>query len=362
MRDDSITSILGQTKVFENDDDDDDVCFASSPATHLSRPTAKVDVKGKASMRDIDIDIDIDINIHKTVTYSPLIRVVRIYLKSPVLSTGAALVDLPGTDSFGSSTARRAVAENYMTHCDSLWMVSPIDRAADEKVARHFFSHSLRLQLYLDGAIENLSFVYTKTDSWPDEQSSSSRPNNHNHNHNHNHIYNRNEDARQELTNDFAHGLLDIYTATQHDQLEMMIQAGAAVPPGAGIRIEADILRQHSAQFRRIGQRMPVFCVSARAYQELRRGAGGPVDGFGGVGDTEIVQLQRHCVQLTEKLRRLAAVRFLLCVRQLLTLVSMWGAVGYGYEDVQVSGEEKVNVEGRFRMFFDMFEKVSLGP
>lgn len=133
MRDDSITSILGQTKVFENDDDDDDVCFASSPATHLSRPTAKVDVKGKASMRDIDIDIDIDINIHKTVTYSPLIRVVRIYLKSPVLSTGAALVDLPGTDSFGSSTARRAVAENYMTHCDSLWMVSPIDRAADEK-------------------------------------------------------------------------------------------------------------------------------------------------------------------------------------------------------------------------------------
>lgn len=41
----------------------------------------------------------------------------------------------------------------------------------------------------------------------------------------------------------------------------------------------------------------------------------------------------------------------------------MWGAVGYGYEDVQASGEEEeVNVEGRFMMFFDMFEKVSLGP
>lgn len=103
---------------------------------------------------------------------------------------------------------------------------------------------------------------------------------------------------------------------------------------------------------------MPVFCVSARAYQELRREAGGPVDGIGGVVDTEIVQLQRHCVQLTEKLRRLAAVRFLLCVRQLLTVVSTWGTVGC--EDVQVSGEE-VNVEGRFRMFFVMFEQVCFG-
>jgi hypothetical protein len=45
----------------------------------------------------------------------PLIKVVRIYTKADVLSTGAVLVDLPGVHD--SNTARTAVTERYMKDC-----------------------------------------------------------------------------------------------------------------------------------------------------------------------------------------------------------------------------------------------------
>ena len=48
----------------------------------------------------------------------PLIRVVRINVKSPALSTGAVIVDLPGVHD--SNAARAAVAEGYMKRCSGL--------------------------------------------------------------------------------------------------------------------------------------------------------------------------------------------------------------------------------------------------
>ena len=47
--------------------------------------------------------------------YWPLIKVVRIYTKADVLSTGAVIVDLPGIQD--SNTARAVVARNYMKQC-----------------------------------------------------------------------------------------------------------------------------------------------------------------------------------------------------------------------------------------------------
>ena len=53
----------------------------------------------------------------------PLIRVVRIYVKSRALATGAVIVDLPGVHD--ANAARAAVAEGYMKQCTGLWIVAP---------------------------------------------------------------------------------------------------------------------------------------------------------------------------------------------------------------------------------------------
>lgn len=56
----------------------------------------------------------------------PLIRKVKIFVKSAALSTGAVIVDLPGVHD--ANAARAAVAQNYMKKCTGLWIVAPINR------------------------------------------------------------------------------------------------------------------------------------------------------------------------------------------------------------------------------------------
>ncbi|EPE10307.1 hypothetical protein F503_05402 [Ophiostoma piceae UAMH 11346] len=94
----------------------------------------------------------------------PLIKVVRIYIKAEVLSTGVVLVDLPG---FGDANlARDAVAEGYLSQCAALWIISPITRAVDDKEARALLDRSFKRQLVLDGSLSNLTFVCSKTDDY----------------------------------------------------------------------------------------------------------------------------------------------------------------------------------------------------
>ena len=63
--------------------------------------------------------------------YWPLIKVVKIFIKAPVLDTGAIIVDLPGVHD--SNEARANVAKNYLKNCSGLWIVAPIIRAVDDK-------------------------------------------------------------------------------------------------------------------------------------------------------------------------------------------------------------------------------------
>lgn len=97
-----------------------------------------------------------------TMAYWPLVKVVRIYLKSKVLSTGTVLVDLPGVQD--SNAARSAVAERFRAECSSIWIVSPINRAVDDKAAKHLLGTSFKLQLTMDGNYSNVTFVCSKTD------------------------------------------------------------------------------------------------------------------------------------------------------------------------------------------------------
>ncbi|KAF7191395.1 Nuclear GTPase SLIP-GC [Pseudocercospora fuligena] len=92
----------------------------------------------------------------------PLIKVVKIFCKSPALSTGACIVDLPGVHD--SNAARAAVAESYMKCCTGLWIVAPITRAVDDKAAKHLLGESFKRQLKYDGTYSAVTFICSKTD------------------------------------------------------------------------------------------------------------------------------------------------------------------------------------------------------
>ena len=91
----------------------------------------------------------------------PLIKVFRLYVKADALSTGAVLVDLPGVAD--SNAARAAVAEGYMKQCTGLWIVSPINRAVDDKVAKNLLGSTFRRQLKYDGTYSAVTFICSKT-------------------------------------------------------------------------------------------------------------------------------------------------------------------------------------------------------
>ncbi|KAB8215397.1 hypothetical protein BDV33DRAFT_208397 [Aspergillus novoparasiticus] len=146
LEDPNVLSLLGSTLIFEE----------NNPRVFSRQLKSYIDSKGKrrgsknASQRGSEIGL------------WPLIRVVRIYVKAKALSTGVVLVDLPGV--FDSNAARVAVAEDYMKRCSAHWVVSPINRAVDDKVAHDLLGQNFKMQMHMDCAFNNITFVCTKTD------------------------------------------------------------------------------------------------------------------------------------------------------------------------------------------------------
>lgn len=99
----------------------------------------------------------------KDMAFWPLIKVVRIFCRADVLSSGLVVVDLPGVAD--SNPARAAVAKKYMIESTATWVTAPIKRAADNKVAKELMGKSSRLQMKLDGMYSNVTFICTMTDS-----------------------------------------------------------------------------------------------------------------------------------------------------------------------------------------------------
>lgn len=121
-----------------------------------------VDSKEKSTgNKDRDKDKDKK-NERKEMEFWPLIRVVRIYVKSRALATGAVIVDLPGVHD--ANAARAAVAEGYMKQCTGLWIVAPINRAVDDKAAKSLLGESFKRQLKMDGGFNSVTFICSKTD------------------------------------------------------------------------------------------------------------------------------------------------------------------------------------------------------
>ncbi|KAL3258512.1 hypothetical protein ABHI18_005979 [Aspergillus niger] len=162
MASERVTDLLGTTMGFEGDD----------PKAFSTRLKSYIDSKGKRgrpkkSAKSEDAaehpgsasDTD---TAKQGIGLWPLVRVVRIYTKAPALATGAVLVDLPGI--FDSNSARVAVAEDYMRRCSAHWIVAPINRAVDDKVARDLLGKNYKLQMQMDCAFNDMTFICTKTD------------------------------------------------------------------------------------------------------------------------------------------------------------------------------------------------------
>ncbi|KAL8725127.1 MAG: hypothetical protein Q9181_006531, partial [Wetmoreana brouardii] len=101
-------------------------------------------------------------NVTKKMEFWPLIKVVRLYVKSPALATGAVIVDLPGVSD--SNAARAAVADSYVKQTTGLWIVAPINRAVDDKAAKNLLGESFKRQLKMDGGLGAVTFICSKTD------------------------------------------------------------------------------------------------------------------------------------------------------------------------------------------------------
>lgn len=92
----------------------------------------------------------------------PLIQEVCIRVRSAVLETGIVLVDLPGVAD--SNAARSTIAQKYLRECNAVWIMAPIIRAVDDKIARNLFNQQFKVQLVRDGMYRRMAFIASKTD------------------------------------------------------------------------------------------------------------------------------------------------------------------------------------------------------
>lgn len=124
-------------------------------------------------------------------------------------------------------------------------------------------------------------------------------------------IKGRNAWSRHHIQEDFAEGIKEL------DQENAAEQDPDNFDPEQDIRDYDEVARS-----------LPVFCVSSRAYQKLsdRLQKDSSVCGFTSTDQTEMPQLQAHCLKLTEKGRLAGARRFLNSVHQLLTSLALWAS------------------------------------
>jgi hypothetical protein len=151
MSEKTVLSVLGTTKTITT----------ASPHSFYTQLQKYVDSKEKVGKKGKSKDSDSQKKRFE-MEHWPLIKVVKIYVKAPALSTGAVIVDLPGVHD--SNAARAAVAQGYMKQCTGLWIVAPINRAVDDKAAKNLLGESFKRQLKYDGGFSSVTFICSKTD------------------------------------------------------------------------------------------------------------------------------------------------------------------------------------------------------
>ncbi|KAJ1455279.1 hypothetical protein M885DRAFT_520603 [Pelagophyceae sp. CCMP2097] len=242
-------------------------------------------------------------------SYWPLVKKVRATSRKwTVLRSGAELIDAPGTAD--SNSARDAVVKKALKDADSVWIVSNINRAVNDKIAKQLLGESFRRTLLMDGSYGRLIFLATQADALqrsevvralglPRDSSAAACASA------------RNEYTRTSVTNDFYAGLEEMDRA-------------AGDEPRSRLELEAKF-------------KMPVYCLSSVDYQKLtgaRDDEAGveqdddvsmaPQTTFADAAETEIPALSKFIHEATLGLR---SKRVALSTRQLLAFAEALEAV-----------------------------------
>ncbi|EFQ97985.1 hypothetical protein MGYG_01021 [Nannizzia gypsea CBS 118893] len=153
MRNSNVAAVLGSTKYLSG----------NNVLEFYEELRKYVDSEDPSLVSNQDtIDTTHMIPQNKPMQLWPLVELVRLRVKSPVLSTGAVLVDLPGL--LDVNTARGTLAQKYIKNCSGLWVLAPITRAVDDHSARVLLGDGFKRQLQLDGGMSQLAFICSKTD------------------------------------------------------------------------------------------------------------------------------------------------------------------------------------------------------
>ncbi|KAI1268139.1 hypothetical protein F5Y18DRAFT_377543 [Xylariaceae sp. FL1019] len=154
-------------------------------------------------------------------------------------------------------------------------------------------------------------------------------------------IAGRNNYSREAIKLDFAMGIKEL------DQENALDEDDANFDPDQDIR-----------DYDAVARSLPVFCVSARAYQKL---CGRLVkdnfqsQGFPDVADTEIPKLQQHAKKLTEASRAHSCRHFLNSLSQLINSMKLWSSTGA--TNSYLTGLEKDGEEKHLKTAFANLEK-----
>ncbi|PVF97245.1 hypothetical protein CPB86DRAFT_786050 [Serendipita vermifera] len=111
-----------------------------------------------------DKNKDKDKSVASEPAFWPLIRCIKIKCNAEALSCGAVLCDLPGCAD--ANAARNNVAKEYLKLANCIWILAPIHRAVDDKIARDLLGVAFKTQLMMDGNYDEstVTFIATKAD------------------------------------------------------------------------------------------------------------------------------------------------------------------------------------------------------
>ncbi|PGH10392.1 hypothetical protein GX51_00150 [Blastomyces parvus] len=166
MKHNNVSNLLGRIVEFS---EDNSTKFLSKLRTYVdSKPRGRrktTEGNGSCAQDILRTPAALPCGLSNTkMEYWPLIRVVRLYVKAPVLANGAVIVDLPGLQD--SNAARAAIAGRYIEQCSSIWIVSPITRAVDDKTAKTLLGDAFKRQIQMDGTFNRVTFICSKIDDF----------------------------------------------------------------------------------------------------------------------------------------------------------------------------------------------------
>ncbi|TVY53027.1 Nuclear GTPase SLIP-GC [Lachnellula cervina] len=172
-RNDRINQAFGRVKAVYPHIKDMDGLKATSAAALLEHPSVSkllsfpVEIAHASKTefsKALKVYVDSGKSNSKATALWPLVKLVKVFVKAPILDTGITLVDLPGSSD--SNSARSAVAAAYYKKLTITCIVANAIRGIDEKNAHDLLEKMTKRNLQLDGLYnqESLCFILSQTD------------------------------------------------------------------------------------------------------------------------------------------------------------------------------------------------------